>query len=741
MMRAGEGDDERAPPTSRPLHAHGTASPIFLDLTHPRPHSLLSLPLSHSCPRYTHTHTRTRAHRRRHPPKHTETLTHSSLYLSSLPLSPLFLFLSPPIACTSTQRMRVSDWFSQTRYLRARRERGLHPVNEMNRFAIVVCTLFCGMCVSLTYAYDLFTTQFRDQFQMSAGDLSTVSTVGLVFCYLLLPYSAIFETCGPFVNFLICCASGVIGTVCLALTFSGAIPGNVATITVFYAFLNTASGLIDTTYISTLFEVFPRNRGPVVCLAKVMTGLGSTIFACLSTTLFKGNMIGFIYFLGAFIGVVTLCASALVVLPPYYMNWWRLRGKCADDVAELVATRPLYHHKFVPARRLAVGYAVVLTMLVFFAVQTPVVAYVRDVPRSAELAIGAIACVLTLCLFLMVLPLRCLGGMDEPAPSDRELRAMALVYALPASSPEEDDGCDGAAKAVRACDVDASAKLDTDMDTRALAERDDRDAASEEDAPGVSARQDPRYGGTTVLDYIKSLDLWLILLYMLCVSPMGIMVSYNGSTISIAKTGAARSGETGALYTAFLGLGNSVGRIAFGLFEAYVQHSKSGAKRCRVLVSAALFVSPVLATVGGVLLLVLPGRVILLPYILVYVMNGFNAALQALIFTCLFEGFHNTLYNMGFMVTVLCVIVFNRFLFGMYVDMQHRRLQLSASQECNRPVCIQVPFIVATCLGASGLLVAALVHVRYARFVARVERRSAAVESAVCEPAVCEPAV
>ncbi|TPP49407.1 putative integral membrane protein [Leishmania donovani] len=569
--------------------------------------------------------------------------------------------------------MQLSDWFSQVQYLHARREKGLHPVNEMNRFTILVCGLFCGICVSLPYTFDLYTTQLRDQFELSAGDLSTVSTVGLVFFFFLLPFSVIFEMFGPFANFMICLATGVIGTVGLAQTFSGAIPGNVTTISMFYAFLNLASGLIDTTYISTLFEVFPRNRGPVVCLAKVMTGLGSTIFACLSTTLFKGSLIGFIYFLCAFIAVVTVCASALIVLPLYYMNWWRLRGKSAEEVALLRTTKPLYEYKFVPVRRLIVGYAVVLTLIVFFTVETPVVSYVSRLPRSVELTIGVVV----------------------------SLRAIALSYEASAS---ERDASAGAAVA---------------------------DAM-----PTGGNASDPRYPGSTVLDYLKSLDLWLILLYMFCVSPMGIIMSYNGSTISIAKTGNPRSTQTAALYTAFIGLGNSVGRIAFGLFEAYVQHTKGLSGRRRVLVTAALFVSPTLATVGGVLLLVLPGKLILLPYIVVYIMNGFSAALQALIFTCLFESFHNTLYNMAFMVMVICVIVFNRLLFGMYVDMQHRKLRLSASQECNRAVCIETPFIVATCLAAGGLLVAGLAHVRYARFVARVQewRPGASKPTKCCSP-------
>lgn len=52
------------------------------------------------------------------------------------------------------------------------------------------------------------------------------------------------------------------------------------------------------------------------------------------------------------------------------------------------------------------------TLIVFFTVETPVVSYVQT-SQGAQIAIGVIAIILTLCIFLMLLPSKYLGGVDE----------------------------------------------------------------------------------------------------------------------------------------------------------------------------------------------------------------------------------------------------------------------------------------------------------------------------------------
>ncbi|KAG5479504.1 hypothetical protein LSCM1_04770 [Leishmania martiniquensis] len=602
--------------------------------------------------------------------------------------------------------------FSQTRDAIQRKERGLHPVSELSRFHLLVCCFFCSVCVSLTYAFDLFTTQFRSQFKLTSSDLTVISTVGLVFCYFTIPYTFVFESCGPFSLFWLCAISAAIGGIGLTGVFRGQIPGNTATITIFYAFLNAASGLLDTCYVSTLVEVFPRNRGPVVCLAKVMTGLGSSVWASMSDTFFVGSISGFIYFLTAIVIVVCIWASFVIVLPPYIVNWWRRQDKTQVEVTALQSMAPYYERKFVPIPRLVIGYVVVLLLLVFFTVEAPVMAYVSSISRSGRMAVGAITVVLTLSIFSMLLPFRALGGVIDPDPELEKLEGSdAVTHAKEAGAEADLVQLDGFGQELQAGKEGGAEIMEPINVTKGT-----ETSSQSEDTVAKYSHQDPRYTGT-IKDYLLSIDMWLIMLLFIFYGCMGVIVMYNSSTISIALSGRERSPQLSALYTAFLGVGSSVGRIAFGLFEAYVQHQDP--ENRKVLVTMALPFSPALAFLAGLALLFLPGSAVLLPFILVYLEEGVFAGINALIFPCLFESNHNFLYNLSFFVQMCSIISFNLGMFGRNIDMQQRRLNIPMDRECNVKICVQTPIIVATVLAFCGILVALAIHFRYAAFVRR----------------------
>ncbi|KPA78372.1 hypothetical protein ABB37_06491 [Leptomonas pyrrhocoris] len=633
--------------------------------------------------------------------------------------------------------------FSQTRQLEERKRRGLHPVCELSRFHLLVCCYFCSVCVSLTYAFDLFTTQFRSQFNLSSSDLTTISTVGLVFCYFTIPYSFIFENLGPFLTFWMCAIAATIGGVGLVAVFNGHIAGNTATITVFYAFLNAASGLIDTSYVSTLFEVFPRNRGPVVCLAKVMTGLGSSVLAALSDTVFENTITGFIYFIMALCIAVSIWASFVMVLPPYLVNWWRRQGKTKAQIAALQSTVVYYDSKFVPLPRLIIGYTVVISLLVFFTVEAPVLAYMNNVSHGAKMAIGAVTIVLTLSIFLMLLPLRCLGGMNDPAPELEMLEdSDSVSRRRSAEAGEVNKGYNeemGVIEMRTSNNDESSPQAGSGEPFMGVHPEHNSSSESVEAVEEDYTYQDPRYKGT-IWDYLKSLDLWLIILLFVCYGCMGILVMYNSSTISVALTGKQRSGQLSALYTAFLGVGSSVGRIGFGLFEAYVQHQDP--ENRRFLVTMALPFSPLLSFLGGLFLLVLPGEAVLFPFILVYLEEGVFAGVNALIFPCLFESNHNFLYNISFLVQMCTIISFNLGMFGRSINKEQRRLGIPLDQDCTVKSCVRTPLIVGTVLGFCGIFVALAIHFRYAAFVhrerARVKKARMEAEAAVsAKPEEC----
>ncbi|KEG12900.1 hypothetical protein DQ04_01341020 [Trypanosoma grayi] len=593
--------------------------------------------------------------------------------------------------------------FSQTAAVERRKALGLPPVDEMQRFRLLVCCMFCSICTSLVYAFDLFTTDFANRFHLSVGDQSTISTVGLVFCYFTLPYGFLYDYAGPFPLIVVCFFTGGLGALLLALTFDGVIEGNVLNLSIFYALLNTCSGLIDVAYIVTLAETFPRNRGPVIALAKVMTSLGSSVLSSLSVNIFNENIAGFIYFIMALAIVVCAVASFMIVLPPYFINGWRRRGKTPEQIAALEALKPAYYRKFVPVRRLGVGYAVVGVLLVFFTVETPVVSY-TEVSRGWSIALGVITIALVLCFFFMMLPLRWLGGVDDDDSDnsfDREFMEGTDMRQMGCKGCE-DLGAMGSVMPASAPDNDLVALGD--------------EGAWDADAD-IESLQDPRYGGS-LSDNLKRPDIYLLFVTFVCQSALGVIVMYNASTISVAVAGHERSLQTSALYTAFLGVGSSLGRIGMGMFEAFVQQQAPDNRR--YLVTLALPVSPFLAFVAGILLLTLPGEIILLPYIIVYFEEGVFAAMCALIFPCLYEGNHGVYYNIGFLTSVVSVIGFNRFLFGFTVDAKHDSLGFGPDEECTVPECVRLPIIVATCVAAVATVFSVIVHIRYSRFVRRI---------------------
>ena len=258
----------------------------------------------------------------------------------------------------------------------------------------------------------------------------------------------------------------------------------------------------------------------------------------------------------------------------------------------------------------------------------------------------------------------------------------------------------------------------------------------EADAPEVEKAvieegpQDPRYGGT-IWQTLSRPDVWLLLIAFVCQGSLGTIVTYNGSTIYVARTGRARSAGLGSLYTAFIGVGSAVGRVAMGLFEAYVQQQDP--EKRKVLVTISLPVAPIVATVAGILILVLPGDALLFPYILVYFEEGVFNGVRALIFPCIFASHHGILYIMSCFTNVIGAVCFNRFLFGLTVDSEREKMGHTVAQGCTTRACVQTPIIVVTCMAAFAAVLASIVHIRYSRFVNKCRGAKPAKEPPVAE--------
>ena len=670
----------------------------------------------------------------------------------------------------------LAHTFSQTKHVADRVARGLHVIDEVKRFRALSCALFCSICVSLVFAFDLFSDEFQKRYSLSDGDLSTISTVGVVFCYFVVPYGILYDYMGPLPLLVIAGVTGLVGCLGLGLVFDGKIKGTTATISVFYAFMNTCSGLFDAASVVTIVELFPRNRGPVIGLVKVMTGLGSSVFSTISRSFFSKNISGFIYFIMALTVAVAIVSIFLVTLPPYFINGWRKRGKTEEELAALASLKAIYAKKFVPIRRIACGYVIVACLVIFFTITAPVLAY-TNVSKAGKCVVGAITVVLCMSFWVMSLPIRSLGGVDEAAqycdsfdgaePFDdtvtreidggkaplevsgevlddsrealnnsREVLDDGGKAPLEVSGEVLDDSREALNNSREVLDDGGKAPLEVsgevldDGGKAPLEVSDEADAPEVEKAVIEEGPQDPRYGGT-IWQTLSRPDVWLLLIAFVCQGSLGTIVTYNGSTIYVARTGRARSAGLGSLYTAFIGVGSAVGRVAMGLFEAYVQQQDP--EKRKVLVTISLPVAPIVATVAGILILVLPGDALLFPYILVYFEEGVFNGVRALIFPCIFASHHGILYNMSFCTNVIGVICFNRFLFGLTVDSEREKMGHTVAQGCTTRACVQTPIIVVTCMAAFAAVLASIVHIRYSRFVNKCRGAKPAKEPPVAE--------
>ncbi|KAL7695901.1 Nodulin-like/Major Facilitator Superfamily [Lotmaria passim] len=633
----------------------------------------------------------------------------------------------------------LAHTFSQTKHVADRVARGLHVIDEVKRFRALSCALFCSICVSLVFAFDLFSDEFQKRYSLSDGDLSTISTVGVVFCYFVVPYGILYDYMGPLPLLVIAGVTGLVGCLGLGLVFDGKIKGTTATISVFYAFMNTCSGLFDAASVVTIVELFPRNRGPVIGLVKVMTGLGSSVFSTISRSFFSKNISGFIYFIMALTVAVAIVSIFLVTLPPYFINGWRKRGKTEEELAALASLKAIYAKKFVPIRRIACGYVIVACLVIFFTITAPVLAY-TNVSKAGKCVVGAITVVLCMSFWVMSLPIRSLGGVDEAAQycdsfdgaepfDDTVTREIDGGKAPLEVSGEVLDDSREALNDSREALNDSREVLD-DGGKAPLEVSGEADAPEVEKAVIEEGPQDPRYGGT-IWQTLSRPDVWLLLIAFVCQGSLGTIVTYNGSTIYVARTGRARSAGLGSLYTAFIGVGSAVGRVAMGLFEAYVQQQDP--EKRKVLVTISLPVAPIVATVAGILILVLPGDALLFPYILVYFEEGVFNGVRALIFPCIFASHHGILYNMSFCTNVIGVICFNRFLFGLTVDSEREKMGHTVAQGCTTRACVQTPIIVVTCMAAFAAVLASIVHIRYSRFVNKCRGAKPAKEPPVAE--------
>ncbi|RNF14699.1 uncharacterized protein Tco025E_05780 [Trypanosoma conorhini] len=298
-------------------------------------------------------------------------------------------------------------------------------ISEPQRFAFVVCGMFCAIASGAVYSFSLISGKMTDDYGFTQNDITTVSTVGIVFGYFTLPYGFIFDYIGPKPLFVIGMVTYGLGSALFALTFQNSIGHSVLSLSVINAILNIGCAMFDMGPILSILSWFPLDRGLLVASVKTMTGLAGSVIATLYNTYFSGDHSTFMYFLLALFMVIGLAAFAYIQIPPYHMTGHRIKHYTEEEHGVARRVEHMYLTKKASRRRFLVLFVIVLSLLVVITAQSVAFVYVEgEVPFNKRNPPAIIMMVLYMSLFLAVLPWswldKPLRGSGKPAGSGTE---------------------------------------------------------------------------------------------------------------------------------------------------------------------------------------------------------------------------------------------------------------------------------------------------------------------------------
>ncbi|KAF8284727.1 hypothetical protein TcYC6_0004570 [Trypanosoma cruzi] len=190
-----------------------------------------------------------------------------------------------------------------------------------------VASRFCCLgsygciCSSLSYAFNLIAPEMQSLYDLTGRDISTISTVGLVVGYFLLPYGFIFDHFGPKPIFILSMVLFPLGALMFALSFRGTIEGSVVRLSVFNGMLILGCTLFDLAYMMTIMSHFPDQQGPVVAILKSYIGLGLCHCGKHPAGFFDGRPDHYFYFLMVLFLVTGVAGFPLCATPVVPPDW------------------------------------------------------------------------------------------------------------------------------------------------------------------------------------------------------------------------------------------------------------------------------------------------------------------------------------------------------------------------------------------------------------------------------------
>ncbi|KPI84023.1 hypothetical protein ABL78_6921, partial [Leptomonas seymouri] len=532
--------------------------------------------------------------------------------------------------------------------------RNQKPISESRRFALMTLATFAMICASTSYAFNLFSVSLQSKYNYDSRQMSSINTVGMVFCYFLLPYGLTYDYLGPRPVYALACVLAPLGLLLMGLTFQGLVAGSVVRFCVFNALLSLGSQLFDLATVVTLLSVFPTKRGWVVALLKTLMGLGSAIIGSIRTGFFANTPANYFYFLMALVLVIGVTCLVFVRLPSYHLTGHeqshlseeRKRVRGARIAAYLVKEPPMWRFYF--------GIALILVLVVYLPTTSAVAAFVQ-LPANGPQTFAIVTVVLSCCFLVMMAPCPWLDRVTTR-------RSAAAEAAMAADAGD------------RVLAATAPGGVLTDIDY----------------IP-------PAYQ-TTFLQSCCTARLWCIFWTMFCGVGSEFVIIFNASTVFQALTETENLDTTvSALLTVLNGVGSAVGRLLMSVFEAYTQ------KRTveeRIPITLAFFVPTALIIISIVLFLVLPGRSLLLAFAIAALGNGFCASITVLVIRTIYAKDAAKHYNFGYNALWLAAILLNRLLFGEWIA---SRADRQGVKKCMGKGCVLMPMVVMLGLNITAM--------------------------------------
>lgn len=536
--------------------------------------------------------------------------------------------------------------------------------------------------VSTMYGFSIFTEHLKTKYGFDQSDITTISTVCNVLGYCSFIFGVVLDFAGPKVQLMLSGSFALLGLVLFGLTLDGKIHSDnkqtmLIMMSVFNGIMYLGCPSLDGGAILPLMMHFPLNRGYMIIIQKTFAGLGTSILMAYFNAFFKSpkgddysKFSAYSYFIGVQAFVCASVGALFIDFPAYSPCDLRKRRLTEQQLEDGKATLKVYLRQPAPFRRIIIGCTIVVCLLIHLTVSS-IIGSFTTISQSGYRVIWAIVIIFLFSFCLMATPLQFLGPYRPP---DRQTEFFCVG--------EVDDGDDELREPV-------------------------------EDEPAViSASGDPQYQGS-FWSHLLTLDLWLFWLCLFSMWGTSTVLQFNSAQIYRSSNWGVYDAANQSFNVALIGVGSALGRITGGILDTWVARRRANGLK-NIYTTMFFPLSSILLALGFLLIIVLPAKAIVLPFLIASMGNGMGWGLGVVCVRIIYAEDMGKHYNFMFSSGILATVGLNRFMFGEMFDAKAR--EFGTLPFCNKPVCVNNQMWILLACNVVSTASAIALHWRFARF-------------------------